>query len=104
MYWLLNGKTAIIDASNDLGPLQAFSLTPIEEILQEGMKNAGIEYEAQVGFGKYTADFVVRMGGTRFLVEADGRAYHNAYKDGKRDEEILRLYDLRTLRLKKWLK
>ena len=60
---------------------------------------AGIEFDAQVSLGKYTADFIVRLGDNRFLVEADGRAYHNPYRDGKRDEDILKAHSLRTLRL-----
>ena len=51
-------------------PNQAFSLTPIEAILASAMNKAGIEFEAQSGLGKYTADFIVRIGDVRFLVEA----------------------------------
>lgn len=98
--WLINGKTLVVDASEKIKQSPAFSLTPIEAILENAMKNAGIEFEAQSGLGKYTADFIVRIGNTRFLVEADGRAYHNAFKDQKRDAEILKLYELQTLRLK----
>ena len=97
--WLINGKTTVIDGASKVSPNQAFSLTPIEAILANAMNKAGIEFEAQSGLGKYTADFIVRVGDVRFLVEADGRAYHNASTDQKRDDEILKLYTLKTLRL-----
>ncbi len=97
--WLIHGKTAVIDAGRQANPGLAFSLTPIEAILKDAMTKAGIEFDAQVSLGKYTADFIVRLGDNRFLVEADGRAYHNPYRDGKRDEDILKAHSLRTLRL-----
>ena len=99
--WLANGKVLVFDAiQRDNNNNSSFSLTPIEQLLESALKKAGIEFEAQVKLGKYTADFIVRVGAKRFLVEADGRAYHNYHRDKLRDKDILQSFNLQTLRLR----
>ena len=66
-------------------------LTPIEERLAEAFKRQGIVARPQVRFGRFTVDFLVEQNGSRFAVEADGRAFHDAERDAARDEELLGL-------------
>ena len=60
------------------------------------MTKAGIEFDAQVSLGKYTADFIVRFGDNRFLVEADGRRI-TIPTGTLKEKDILKAHSLRTL-------
>ena len=72
--------------------------TPIENKLSEAMAKLGLRYEEQVRLGKFTADFVVKEGGTSLVVEADGAEFHDAEVDKLRDKEILEDQNIQTLR------
>lgn len=98
--WLANGKILVFDAGERSNNSRPFSLTPIEILLENALKKSSIEFKSQVKLGKYTADFIIRIGAKKFLVEADGRAYHNYHRDVVRDQDILNTYKLQTLRLR----
>lgn len=54
----------------------------------------------QVNLLKYRADFVIdNLKGQRFLVECDGRNFHDAEGDAKRDAEIEEALGMKTFRL-----
>ncbi len=76
-----NSKTV-----NDVGENQC--LTPIEEIMQRALIDANIAFKTQVRIGNYFADFLVESQGRKFVVECDGRDYHNPYRDKIRDTQI----------------
>lgn len=72
--------------------------TPIESELSEAMTKLGLRFEEQVRLGKFTADFVVREGDSRLVVEADGAEFHDTKVDQRRDKEILEDHRFNTLR------
>ncbi|MCB0879402.1 MAG: UvrD-helicase domain-containing protein, partial [Thermoleophilia bacterium] len=66
------------------------TLTPIERLLSDAMTDAGIEFTPQVQIGPFIADFVIRQGNRRLVVEADGKDFHDADRDAQRDESLTR--------------
>jgi DNA helicase-2/ATP-dependent DNA helicase PcrA len=67
------------------------ALTPIEERLQRAMQRADIDAKPQVKFDRFRLDFLVEVGDRRVAVEADGRDFHDAVRDARRDEKLRRL-------------
>jgi superfamily I DNA/RNA helicase/very-short-patch-repair endonuclease len=63
-------------------------LTPIEEELARAFERHGIAARPQVRFGRFIVDFLVEENGSRFVVEADGAAYHDVERDAARDREL----------------
>ncbi|MFN8463986.1 MAG: UvrD-helicase domain-containing protein [Caldilineaceae bacterium] len=61
-------------------------MTPIEEELFDAMQAVGLSPRTQYGIGPYRADFAFpeRM----LAVEADGRAWHDAERDRRRDQRL----------------
>lgn len=61
-------------------------LTPIEEQLLVAMRDRDLTPEVQFGIGPYRADFAFPA--QRLVVEADGRAWHDAQRDAARDAHL----------------
>lgn len=74
-------------------------LSPIEEILANVMRGAGISFREQVALAPFVADFLVENDGAQLIVEADGKDFHEASRDADRDRVLRERYDLRTVRL-----
>lgn len=54
----------------------------------------------QVKLGSYRADFVIDgLSGKAFIVECDGRDFHNADADARRDANIEREFGMKTFRI-----
>jgi DNA helicase-2/ATP-dependent DNA helicase PcrA len=62
--------------------------TPIERDLALAMACAGLVAEPQVRLGRYRADFLVENSGQKWVVEADGRGFHDPVRDKIRDDEL----------------
>jgi superfamily I DNA/RNA helicase/very-short-patch-repair endonuclease len=93
--------TIQIDLANPVmtSPSREFPpMTPIEWSLHKAMEALGMNVNCQVNLDPYIADFVVSKGQNRFVVEADGAAFHDAEKDQVRDRNILERHGLETLR------
>jgi DNA helicase II / ATP-dependent DNA helicase PcrA len=65
------------------------TLTPIERMLQDALFSAGVDARPQVKFGRYRLDFLVERDGRQIGIEADGRDFHDAERDARRDEELV---------------
>jgi len=61
-------------------------LTPIEAILYHAMRDEGLTPRAQFGIGPFRADFA--FADRRLVVECDGRAWHDAARDKRRDARL----------------
>lgn len=61
-------------------------LTPIESLLFHAMREEGMSPRAQFGIGPYRADFA--FPDRRLVVECDGRAWHDAARDMRRDVRL----------------
>ena len=61
-------------------------LTPIEEQLLVAMKSAGLTPQVQYGIERFRVDFAFVP--ERLIVEADGRAWHDAERDAARDAHL----------------
>lgn len=64
-------------------------MTPIEERLYNAMRAAGLGPRVQYGIGKLRVDFAFPE--VLLAVEADGRAWHDASRDERRDARLRRL-------------
>lgn len=73
-------------------------LSPIEEILGDALKRAGVDFRTQVQLDRYVIDFLVERGDQRIVVEADGHEFHNVRKDAERDRIVFKRHGLETLR------
>lgn len=73
-------------------------MTPIEERLFKGMKDAGLDVDCQISFDQYIVDFIVSNSRNRIAVEADGAAFHQAERDAERDRILRERYGLRVER------
>lgn len=71
------------------------ALTPIESILLDAMRARSLAPQVQYGIDRYRVDFAFPE--YRLAVEADGRAWHDAARDARRDRHLERL-GWRTLR------
>jgi DNA helicase-2/ATP-dependent DNA helicase PcrA len=83
----------------DLGPESETPLSPIELKLYEALRQTDLEVECQVGFSPYVADFVVKTGTNRIIVEADGAEFHDPDRDQERDSFLTSNYRISVLRL-----
>jgi DNA helicase-2/ATP-dependent DNA helicase PcrA len=72
------GKRAVLDG---LPPL-----TPIEEMLLEGLRAAGLSPRVQYDIPPFRVDFAFED--VNLAVEADGREWHDPDKDRSRDEKL----------------
>lgn len=70
-------------------------MTPIEVNLHRAMLMTGLAPEAQFRVGNFVLDFAIPHLG--LAIEADGRGWHDAVRDKRRDEH-LKAYGWRTLR------
>lgn len=61
-------------------------LTPIEWQLWQDIRSIGLPFLMQYPVGRRFVDFGDPR--TKFAIEADGAAYHNAEKDAKKNEEL----------------
>jgi len=61
-------------------------LTPIEGILLDAMRSRGLTPQAQYGIIKYRVDFAFPA--QRLAVECDGRGWHDAERDARRDAHL----------------
>lgn len=79
-----------VRVSLDLQPQLAsrLAMTPIEEQLAAALDKLDLSYKAQAKVGHFRVDFLLGSEGRRITVEADGRAYHNAVDDRRRDEAL----------------
>jgi len=64
-------------------------LTPIEERLLAALRDRSLQPEVQYGIGRYRVDFAFPP--HRLVVEADGRAWHDAVRDADRDAHLAAL-------------
>jgi len=64
-------------------------LTPIEGQLLTAMKSAGLMPQVQYGIDRFRVDFAFVP--ERLVVEADGRAWHDAERDAARDAHLMTL-------------
>jgi DNA helicase-2/ATP-dependent DNA helicase PcrA len=64
-------------------------MTPIETRLMDAMRSSGLTPIPQFGIGPYRVDFAFPP--NRLVVEADGRAWHDATRDASRDAHLERL-------------
>ncbi len=78
------GRYRSVGRSDGLPPL-----TPIEDQLYRAMRTAGMTPRVQYGIGRYRVDFAFPP--ERLAVEADGRGWHDAERDARRDEHLRRL-------------
>lgn len=107
-------KTAVSDLSNvceshieiiALAKIMAMNFSAEGQIpsypivTRERTPGDGVRITPQVKLGDYRADFVVDANGFSFLVECDGREFHDAAADARRDSEIERLFGMKTFRL-----
>ncbi|MDE0375930.1 MAG: UvrD-helicase domain-containing protein [bacterium] len=61
-------------------------LTPIEAILLGAMRSHGLTPQAQYGIIKYRVDFAFPA--QHLVVECDGRGWHDAERDARRDAQL----------------
>ena len=73
-------------------------LTPIEISLLEEMDRRGMQFDTQVRLNPFVVDFIVNANGSRVVVEADGKEFHDSDFDALRDRRIKSEYGLDTLR------
>ena len=71
-------------SQDDLPPM-----TPIEEILYRALRDRDLTPRPQFGIGPYRADLAFPE--HRLVVECDGRAWHDAIRDHRRDAHMLQL-------------
>jgi superfamily I DNA/RNA helicase/very-short-patch-repair endonuclease len=64
-------------------------LTPIEDRLLRAMREHGLRPLVQHGIGPFRVDFALPE--RRLAIEADGREWHDAVRDRRRDEELAAL-------------
>jgi hypothetical protein len=63
------------------------------------VSHGNVTITPQVGLRPYRADFIIRGVGRPFVVECDGRDFHNSRDDAARDEDIEHRFGLKTFRL-----
>lgn len=95
--WHINRNFFVLNLNNDY-KFHSLLLTPIEIILRDELIKNNIHFELQKEIGKYIVDFLVEVDGNKFIVECDGKDFHDIEKDKLRDNDILELYGLNTLR------
>lgn len=95
--WHLQYSFYVIDLNRDYEFSELY-LTPIEVIMKKALESHQIEFEMQKPIGKYKVDFLVKNNGQEYIVECDGKEFHDKKKDEKRDAEIEKLFHLKTLR------
>lgn len=86
--------------------LQLYNVTPIEQMIADGLQRAGIEYSAQPvvvdGARRCRLDFAVQCGRGAIAIECDNRASHQSPQQRARDrskDAFLRRLDWTVVRL-----
>lgn len=62
--------------------------TPIELDLGSALAQVGLKAEPQVRVGRFRADFLIEDSGQKWVIEADGRGFHDPVRDQIRDDEL----------------
>lgn len=86
---LLQENAAIVEFGNLDTLSDRIPQTPIEDLLLKALRDIGLPIRPQIRIGRFRPDFLVEVEGKRWIIEADGRGFHDPDADAARDK-ILR--------------
>lgn len=86
---ILSTMCVCVDSPSKLQEVTYVPQTPIESKLANALTKKSLAFEQQVPCGPFVVDFVLEnKQGLRLGVEVDGREFHEAIRDARRDQSL----------------
>lgn len=96
MVFIINDKSNYFDDIFSESPIESFFLHEIVKYLEIGTEiEQQTEYQTKIG--NFRIDFLIRKGKTEYVIELDGKAYHDQKNDIWRDSFLLGENKVKTI-------